>query len=460
MADINKKYLKVCDDANIYVSPPQMLGYFTKKGIRFEKNSINKAACQMLEMAKKKIPIDKIINDYLSLIKKKNDKNFEKLFTFFKNLERMGIIEFVDEPIDNTGKIRGHFDKYYPKVMTFELVEKCNLFCFHCYNNSRADNPLVIDWKKLLSLMEKLKVNGLEIVQFTGGEPMLHPNFDDILEFSCQVFESVIILTNGTLIKDDFVKKFKKYKDKIKFSISLDNYKSEIHDKIRNSKGCFDLTSMGIKKLREKDFYVRIGMTFDDNTIDDIFKTFEYSINELNANHFACNPVLPYGRSYNCWHAADENMLKKIIVELKKIELSSHKDRLMKAPKSNENPINCGAGYKTFTACADGVLKPCVLFPKNFSKIGNIFSDDADMLFSYDNLSFFINIDISKGKQECKQCDFNHKFCEGCLLNSLTLSHKKKDCAWGKKNREQINRACDPRFSYDFDISEVKNKIA
>jgi len=458
MTNANQMYLKVCDDAKIFISPPEMLGYFTKEGQKFEKNSLNKTACRMLEMARNQIPLDKIIDDYLTIINKKNDQNFEKLFTFFKHLEELGIIEFVTKPVDNTGKIRGHFDKFYPKVLTFELVEKCNLLCSHCYNRSHAENSLIMEWRKLPPLLEKLKNNGLEIVQFTGGEPMLHPDFNEILAFSCHTFNSVFILTNGTLITVDFIQKFKKYTDKIKFSISLDNYKPEIHEKVRHSKGCFDLTTTGIKKLRNENFYVRIGMTFDDNTIDDIAETFNFSIKELNANHFTCNPVLPYGRSYNCWHAADESILSKISVELEKIALSPHKNRFMKTPKSDENPMNCGAGYKTFTVCADGTLKPCVLFPKSFCKIGNIFSDNTDLLFSYDNLNFFINIDISKGKPECQNCNFNPKFCEGCLLNSLTLAHKKQDCAWRRKNIEKITAACLPDYSYNFDIVEVSNK--
>ncbi|HLP59774.1 MAG TPA: radical SAM protein [Candidatus Deferrimicrobium sp.] len=450
------KYIKVFNDATVYISPPQMLGYFTKKGITFEKNSLNKSACQMLEMAKKQISLDKIINNYLTLINKKNDQNFEKLFTFFQYLEEIGIIELVCEPFDNTGKIRGHYDKYYPKIMSFELVEKCNLFCSHCYNSSHSEKSLIMDAQKLRCLFEKLKINGLDIIQFTGGEPMLHPDFDEILEFSCHIFNSVCILTNGTLITDDFVNKFKKYNDKIKFSISLDNYLPEKHEKVRNSKGCFELTTKGVKKLREEDFYVRIGMTFDDTTIEDIIGTFDFSIKELHANHFVFNPILPYGRSYNCWHTVDETLISKITVALNHIENSPHKNRLMKPPKSEENPKNCGAGYKTFTVCADGVLKPCVLFPKNLCKIGNIFSDDMDLLFSYDNLRFFIDIDISRGKPECKNCDFNPKFCEGCLINTLSLAHKKQDCAWSKKNIELIKENCDQKYSYDFDIPEVK----
>jgi radical SAM protein with 4Fe4S-binding SPASM domain len=450
------KYIKICDDATIYISPPEMLGYFIKFGVNFEKNSLNKAACQMLEMAKKKIPLNNIINNYLTIINKKNNQNFEKLFSFFKHLEEIGIIELVCEPVDNTGKIRGHFDKYYPKIMTFELVEKCNLLCSHCYNSCQAETSLILDSKKLRYLFEKLKLNGLDIVQFTGGEPMLHPDFDEILEYSCDIFNSIFILTNGTLITDEFINKFKKYRNKIKFSISLDNYISQKHENIRNSKGCFDLTVNGVKKLRKADFYVRIAMSFDDTTIDDIIGTFEFSIQELQANHFVFNPVLPYGRSYNCWHSIDDNIVEKIASVLNYIEKSPNKNKIMRPLKSDENPRNCGAGYKAFTVCPDGVLKPCVLFPKNLCKIGNIFTDDMDVLFSYENLNFFINIDISRGKTGCKTCDFNNKFCEGCLINSLSLAHKKQNCAWGKKNSEVIRRNCDLQYSYDFDVPEAR----
>lgn len=72
---------------------------------------------------------------------------------------------------------------------------------------------------------------------------------------SCHIFNSVFILTNGTLITDKFVNKFKKYKDKIKFSISFLPHKHEV---VRNAKGCFDLTTKGIKKLRGDMIIIKI----------------------------------------------------------------------------------------------------------------------------------------------------------------------------------------------------------
>lgn len=79
------------------------------------------------------------------------------------------------------------------------LVGACNLHCPFCHNEGapavgRAD----------LSFMEQALIAAFDVgfrrVQFTGGEPLLHPQVDKFVARARQIFDDVGITTNGTFI--------------------------------------------------------------------------------------------------------------------------------------------------------------------------------------------------------------------------------------------------------------------
>ena len=75
------------------------------------------------------------------------------------------------------------YDNRYFPAMNWMITGKCNYNCLHCFN--AADNaPLQSEWtldeaNKLLDEARDCGINGFTI---TGGEPMLHKNFFEILE--------------------------------------------------------------------------------------------------------------------------------------------------------------------------------------------------------------------------------------------------------------------------------------
>jgi radical SAM protein with 4Fe4S-binding SPASM domain len=430
-----------------------MKGFFRKAADQTNDgdNILNQVACTLLARLREPVSIVTIISDYLRSRGKESPEAFNQVYQFFLQLQERGIIDFVDFPADNSSRIFGFVDRYYPKIATFDLTDTCNLRCTHCYADATFANSTSMNWDALRPLLGGLQAGGLDIVQLTGGEPFLHPQFEEILEFGCTHFSSVYVLTNGTLITPSFVERFAEHSGKIRFGISLDGSTAEKHERIRGTPGCFDSTLVGVKRLRRAGLVVRIGMSFDDKSVDDILSTFELAVGELDANQFVYTPVLPYGRSTNCWHAADSAVYSQITSQIELLNESKYSDRLGKPNLGNSNPRNCGAGYRTYAFSSDGTVRPCVLFPKGFCRMGNVFKDDLDQVFSYENVKFFVETDISRGKQVCTDCEFNPKFCEGCLLNSLSSYFNRiGSCRWGEENKTTITEKCDGRYAFTF----------
>lgn len=88
-----------------------------------------------------------------------------------------------------------------PTRVELELTERCNLSCRFCYNSQKPiDSTLV---KKIIHNLVK---EGVPEIVLTGGEPLVHKDFTNIVQWCSKVFRKVMLQTNGTLIDDSISK--------------------------------------------------------------------------------------------------------------------------------------------------------------------------------------------------------------------------------------------------------------
>lgn len=116
-------------------------------------------------------------------------------------------------------------------IAEFDLTDKCNLNCAHCYhfreNNHLTYNDLpASDW---LSKFRELHKKGIKRVLLIGGEPTMRM---DIVKMAIEIFPYVDICTNGT-VKIESLRKMQP-----KLFVSLDGMRDS-HDALRG-KGVFD----------------------------------------------------------------------------------------------------------------------------------------------------------------------------------------------------------------------------
>lgn len=93
------------------------------------------------------------------------------------------------------------------------VTSRCNLDCPICYVHNKNEDPFdmpVEDFRRVLDHLVEAHGDDLDIVNLTGGEPMLHPRFMELLEMSHAAgVHRVTICSNGiALAKDeDLVRK-------------------------------------------------------------------------------------------------------------------------------------------------------------------------------------------------------------------------------------------------------------
>ena len=138
-------------------------------------------------------------------------------------------------------------------------AQNCNLRCKHCYidfKDKKIKDFISIDViKQALSSIHK---QGLKYIHLTGAEPMLHPDFNQILRL-CLKFSSVVIHTNALNINDKKARFLKKVQEEyengneIVFMISIDNHIEKENDELRG-RGSYRKSIHAIQSLIKYDF--------------------------------------------------------------------------------------------------------------------------------------------------------------------------------------------------------------
>lgn len=160
--------------------------------------------------------------------------------------------------------------------VTFQVTDACNLACTYCYQINKNTHVMSIDVAKRFidmildcddntALYLDSKNAPSVILEFIGGEPLLQIELiDDIITYfleQCILRDhhwatryKISICSNGVLYFDPKVQQFfKKHKNHLSFSISVDGNK-KLHDACRvfpDGRGSYDIAIAGVKHWME-----------------------------------------------------------------------------------------------------------------------------------------------------------------------------------------------------------------
>lgn len=150
-----------------------------------------------------------------------------------------------------------------PETLTLSLLERCNLRCSHCWHESSPSvkNPVVIR-ESARQVTEDFAALGGRAIRFTGGEPLLHPDWLDLLSCAGAAGLKVILQTNGMLFADADIANLQALNvSDLQLEISLDGATAEIHDRVRGQ-GAFKATLEGLDRLAAGGFSRHVSLSF------------------------------------------------------------------------------------------------------------------------------------------------------------------------------------------------------
>lgn len=165
-------------------------------------------------------------------------------------------------------------NRYFP-AMNWMITGKCNYSCLHCFN--AADNtPLMSEWtlEEAKELIEQAQKCGINAFTITGGEPMVHKNFFEIIE---SIYAHGMYLeelnTNGFFLDQEALSQFRKIGCDPLIKISFDGIGH--HDWLRNRKGGEKDALRAIRLCVENGFHVKAQVNVHRLNIESMLPTAE-----------------------------------------------------------------------------------------------------------------------------------------------------------------------------------------
>jgi radical SAM protein with 4Fe4S-binding SPASM domain len=161
-----------------------------------------------------------------------------------------------------------------PPVELYVMVTTgCNLRCRHCWPQAVAE-PLAVSIKPQTfnTLIDNFISLGIRRLRITGGEPLTHPDWAEMLAYAAarNELDQICLQTNGTKLSADNIEHIKKLpKEKMYYQVSLEGAQPEIHDALRG-KGSFFRAMAGLRRLCEIGLgqYVTVAFTETQTSIE------------------------------------------------------------------------------------------------------------------------------------------------------------------------------------------------
>jgi radical SAM protein with 4Fe4S-binding SPASM domain len=392
---------------------------------------VNEPAGRILEHCNGKTEINDIAK-ILSLHYKDDFNTTLKVVNSYLN-ENDIFVDIFSQSTPTYPKITGKWDIQAPNHVSIELTYSCNFRCRHCYMDSSPKRDEFLDSKKLFQVLESLANYGVPIVELTGGDPLVHPEFLSIFERCVELFPLVSVITNGYALTKDHLIKVNKFKKHIAFQVDLNGDNPEYVDWFSNKKGAFEHAKNAIKLLSEEGFFTRVAMTLTPKNIDQMYNTVALA-KKLGASTFIISPVIPMGRGENSKLTPDfvykpEN-IRKIEHYIEKIE-EEFGNFIFKSSEFPGKKVNCGAGSRVICITPSGETKMCVMSSPHELSFGNVNDEDIDTILSRINALNLYSAELPS-QEICGNCQYV-EYCGYCLARGLQKYHEVgKTCSWVK----------------------------
>jgi MoaA/NifB/PqqE/SkfB family radical SAM enzyme len=95
--------------------------------------------------------------------------------------------------------------KHHPILAHIIPMRRCNLSCTYCNEYDKVSDP--VPTEEVLRRIDKLAALGTGIITISGGEPLLHPDLDEIIRAIRSHGAIATIITNGYLLTPDRIQR-------------------------------------------------------------------------------------------------------------------------------------------------------------------------------------------------------------------------------------------------------------
>lgn len=160
-------------------------------------------------------------------------------------------------------------------VVVWNSTRTCNLKCVHCYMDSDAQKYQgELSTQEAKEFIDDLAEFRVPVLLFSGGEPLIRPDFFELAEYAIGKGIRVTLSTNGTLITPEVARRIKETGVGY-VGISLDGL-MEVNDKFRGKEGAFKAAMAGIQNCVQVGQRVGLRFTINRHNFAELDKIFDF----------------------------------------------------------------------------------------------------------------------------------------------------------------------------------------
>jgi len=286
------------------------------------------------------------------------------------------------EPIEYQGTIEQFLCEkatvnHVPINAILELTPLCNMNCDMCF--VRLDVEEMRQKGRLRSAEEWIRLGkeirdaGTLFVLFTGGEPLMHPEFKKIYVAFKRMGMILTVNTNGTMIDDSWADFFAEYPPR-RINLTLYGKDEETYQRLCHYPAGFQKALRAIRLLQERNVDVKVNGSITSENVGDINELFSIA-DQLDAVWKFDTYMYPASRERNILFDEKSRLIPEdaAVARVKLMEKKMGKEdfhtfarQFLQQSKAEPGEytageVRCRAGKSSFTVNWQGMIRPCVM---------------------------------------------------------------------------------------------------
>ena len=228
----------------------------------------------------------------------------------------------------------GHGDAPFEKLSTclalIEIVRSCNLSCPTCYADSPLGHGQAVDAVPLAELQARIqgvidRKGEIEILQLSGGEPTLHPQFFELLDWAHQnpSIDYLLLNTNGVRLANDaaFTQRLGELfaRGGLQVYLQFDGVQEAAQHTLRGA-DLRETRARAIARCGEANIPITLAMTVTSENLPHVWEAIAFGLAHPHVHGITFQPVFGSGRTAARSSRGDET-LTTANAETRKVEV-------------------------------------------------------------------------------------------------------------------------------------------
>ncbi|HEY9003334.1 MAG TPA: radical SAM protein [Mucilaginibacter sp.] len=198
-----------------------------------------------------------------------------------------------------------------------EVTDRCNLSCPTCYAMSSPTYGRHRTLEEIEQMLDVIVANEgkPDVVQISGGEPTVHPQFFEILDIAkTKPIRHLMLNTNGIRIAKDeaFAERLASYMPDFEIYLQFDSFKKEALEQLRGE-DLRDVRRKAIEHLNKYNLSTTLVVTLQKGlNTDEIGEIIEYALKQRCVRGVTFQPTQQAGRLENFDSKTDRYTLTEV----------------------------------------------------------------------------------------------------------------------------------------------------